>query len=318
MFRRTNVEAEFQRMVHNFEERKSKQQDDNIHLVDLLKGPVMKPFGISMAIMFFQQFTGINALVYNTVMIFQLAGSTIDSHYATIIVGFVQLFFTILSGLFVDRFGRRMLLLGSAIVVSISLATMGTFFHIQASWGPEECSSRLGWLPLLALIVFFAAYSCGFANVPFIIMGEMFPVRYRSVLGPITSSFNLLCAFAVVRCLPIMLTELGRDLTFWFFMSCTLLSVVFVALFLPETKGKTLEDIEQLFATSAASGGSKKKKNEMSHLPTTHQPVVPSTSLDDDNNNIASNKDQENKGQMQNQEDDEEENSPVQTIFTPL
>ena len=69
----------------------------------LMKGPILKPLSISMALMFFQQFTGINAMVFYTVSIFKSAGSTIDSHYATIIVGFVQLIFTATSGIFVSR-----------------------------------------------------------------------------------------------------------------------------------------------------------------------------------------------------------------------
>jgi len=67
---------------------------------DLLSGAALKPLGISMGIMFFQQFTGINAVVYYTVSIFQSAGSSIDSRYATIIVDFVQLLFTAASGFY--------------------------------------------------------------------------------------------------------------------------------------------------------------------------------------------------------------------------
>ena len=91
------------------------------------------------------------------------------------------------------------------------------------------------------------AYSGGFANVPFIIMGELFPSRYRALLGPLASSFNLLCAFIVVRTFPDMQIALGKYGTFWFFMSSTLVSIFFVYFFLPETKGHTLEEIEKLF-----------------------------------------------------------------------
>lgn len=63
-----------------------------------MKGSILKPFGIVMGIMFFQQFTGINAIIYNTVSIFESAGSSIEPNYATIICGAVQLVFTILSG----------------------------------------------------------------------------------------------------------------------------------------------------------------------------------------------------------------------------
>lgn len=92
-----------------------------------------------------------------------------------------------------DRFGRRVLLFWSATFVTISLAAMGTFFFFQLKWGATEASSLLGWLPLVALIIFFIAFSSGLANVPFVIMGELFPSRYRFILGPISSSFNLLC-----------------------------------------------------------------------------------------------------------------------------
>ena len=139
-------------------------------------------------------------------------------------------------------------MIGSASFVALSLASMGASFYMAYLWGDEAASARLGWLPLLSLIVFFIAYSGGMANVPFIIMGELFPARYRSVLGPISSSFNLLCNFTVVRCFPAMQISMGPYGTFWFFMCCTILSIVFVFFFLPETKGRTLEDIELLFS----------------------------------------------------------------------
>ena len=91
---------EFQRMKEN--QAKNSTQDNKIHPRELLKGSVWKPLGISMAIMFFQQFTGINAMIFYTVSIFKSAGSTIDKRYATIIVGIVQLVCTAGSGFLVN------------------------------------------------------------------------------------------------------------------------------------------------------------------------------------------------------------------------
>jgi len=71
----------------------------------------------------------------------------------------------------------------SSFFSAISLASMGIFFYFQDLWGDDEATATLGWLPLLSLIVFFIAYSCGMSNVPFIIMGEMFPTRFRTLLG---------------------------------------------------------------------------------------------------------------------------------------
>ena len=146
-----------------------------------------------------------------------------------------------------DYFGRRVLLLGSSSLTSVSLAAMGTFFYFQRVWGEEKATVDLGWLPLLSLIVFFVAYSVGLSNVPFIVMGEMFPSQFRAVLGTISSSFNLIVTFVVVRFFPDMMQWFGKDVTFFLFTGCTLRSIVFVYFLLPETKGKTMEEIEQLF-----------------------------------------------------------------------
>ena len=101
IYRRTNIEVEFQRIKENF--MKSSSENVQIQPRELLKGSVLKPLGISMAIMFFQQFTGINAMIFYTVSIFKSAGTTLDSRYATIIIGFVQLIATACSGFLVRK-----------------------------------------------------------------------------------------------------------------------------------------------------------------------------------------------------------------------
>ena len=155
----------------------------------------------------------------------------------------------------------------SAAVTTVSLASMGSFFYLQSLWGEEEASASLGWLPLLSLIVFFAGYSGGMASVPFIIMGELFPSQYRSVLGAVSSSFSLLCTFIVIRSFPVMQMTLGSSGTFFLFTCCTALSIAFVFFFLPETKGRTLEDIGRIFTEKVANvdvskNDAKQKVNE--------------------------------------------------------
>jgi hypothetical protein len=165
----------------------------------------------------------------------------------------------------VDYYGRRVLLIGSSTVTSVSLAAMGTFFHFQRVWGEDEATANLGWLPLLSLILFFVAYSAGLSNVPFIIMGEMFPSQFRTLLGTISSSFNLIVTFLVVRFFPDMLLWLGKDVTFFLFAGCTLLSIVFVYFLLPETKGKTMEEMEKLFNGNKNSNSDSKEPSEINN-----------------------------------------------------
>ena len=240
----TNIDDELGRM----KEHHQRMSDGRKEFSGMFTGSVMKPLGISLGLMLFQQTTGINAIIFYTVSIFQTAGSSIDDRHATIIVGAVQLVFTVASGFLVgyfivslnqnvllltafalqqvDRCGRRVLFLSSAITTAVPLAAMGTFFYFQRQWGDAEASKSLGWLPLVSLIVFFVTYSGGMSNVPFIIMGEMFPSRFRPLLGAISSSFNLFCLFLTVYFFPEMLQGLGKDGTFYFYTGCTLASVV--------------------------------------------------------------------------------------------
>lgn len=99
--RRTNIDAEFLRIQEN--QAKNKDKKHKIQPKELLKGSVLKPLSISLGIMFFQQFTGINAMIFYTVSIFKSAGTTLDGRYATIIIGFVQLFATAASGFLVQK-----------------------------------------------------------------------------------------------------------------------------------------------------------------------------------------------------------------------
>jgi facilitated trehalose transporter len=151
----------------------------------------------------------------------------------------------------VDRFGRRILLIVSGTFMSLSLAGLGVFFYIKSLWesqGADEALEAVAWMPLLCLIAFIVAYSSGYSAVPYVVMGELFPIRYRNVLSAVSTSFNLSCSFVVVRTFPDISRHLGFDLAFWFYGICCAAGVVFVLLILPETKGRTLEDISRLFS----------------------------------------------------------------------
>ena len=97
----------------------------------------------------------------------------------------------------------------------------------------EDAALAIGWLPLVSLIVFIVAYSLGFANVPFLIMGELFPAKYRGLLGSFASCFNLACTFTIVRTFDIMALSIGYYGAFWLYASCCALGIFFVFFLLP-------------------------------------------------------------------------------------
>jgi len=214
---------------------------------------VWHPFVLCLAVMVFQQWSGVNAIIFNTVTIFNAANVTIDMHLATNIVGAVQLFATFMSILVVDKAGRRILLFLSGIVMSMSMAAIGAFFFLFSD--PEtadaELRSKLEWLPLVSLIVYMIGYSIGFACVPFLLLGEMLPARMRNLLGAAVSSFNLAMTFLVLKFFTTIYLSIGFHGLFWIYAVFSLAGGIFGYIFIPETKGKTLKEIEAHFVGNA-------------------------------------------------------------------
>jgi facilitated trehalose transporter len=132
-------------------------------IFDLLKRSNLKPLLISLGLMFFQQLSGINAVIFYTVSIFKDAGSTIDENLCTIIVGLVNFIATFIATVLIDRLGRKMLLYISDVAMIITLMTLGTFFYYKNN-GADI--SNIGWLPLGAFVIFVLGFSLGFGPIP--------------------------------------------------------------------------------------------------------------------------------------------------------
>lgn len=207
--------------------------------------PVIFPLFISLGLMFFQQWSGINAIIFKTVEIFEATASDIDQNLATIIVGIIQFTATFVSIFLVDKTGRRLLLMISGAIMSITVAGLGTVCYLKDYY--SSLYVHVNWLPLLTLMLFVGGYSMGFACIPFLMMGELFPSKYRNLLGSLASGFNLIQTFLVVKLFTNIQSWIGYHGIFWVYSGSSLLSCLFIYAFVPETKGKTLEEIEASF-----------------------------------------------------------------------
>lgn len=121
-----------------------------------------KALFISLGLMFFQQLSGVNAVIFFTKNIFESANTGIDSGLATIIVGVMQVISVLVSSIIVDKAGRRLLLLPSALVMAIATALLGTFFFMQQN--NKDSVTSLGWLPVASLCGFIILFSIGFGK----------------------------------------------------------------------------------------------------------------------------------------------------------
>lgn len=199
----------------------------------------------SLGLMFFQQFSGINAVIFYTNNIFQSAGSNIDPAIATIIVGVVQTLATYVSSLLIERAGRRILLLQSCVIMGICLAILGVYFKLQAG-GVDV--SFVGWVPLVCLVLFIISFSMGFGPIPWMMMAELFTGELRGAASGLSVVINWFLVFLVTMCFPLMKAAIGIHTCFWFFGCFMFLCIFFVFFLIPETKGKTVTQIQSILA----------------------------------------------------------------------
>lgn len=190
----------------------------------------------ALGLLTFQQFSGVNAVIFYTVAIFQAAGSSLEPDIASIIVGIVQTMMSVVAALIVNRVGRRVLLMGSSVVLAICLLMLGFYFQLNLT--------TVGWLPLLSLTIYMVAFSLGFGPVPWMMVGELFPVETKGNASVIAVMVNWSASFIVTKFFTNLRDAFGTGITFWIFTVIMILATVFAFFVVPETRGKSLQQIQ--------------------------------------------------------------------------
>ncbi|XP_049780356.1 facilitated trehalose transporter Tret1-like [Schistocerca cancellata] len=198
---------------------------------------------IALGLMTFQQLSGINAIIFYTTDIFHAAGSTIEPSICTIVVGTMQVGATLCSSLVINRLGCRVLLLTSGFVMATCTYTLGVFFHLQARYGVDYVRN-FDWLPLASLCLYIIVFSIGFGPVPWMMMGVLFPPHIKGLASSITCLVNWMLVFVITKFFANLLVFAGTASTFWLFSLITAIGTVFVFFVVPETNGKSLEEIQ--------------------------------------------------------------------------
>ncbi|XP_012287765.1 facilitated trehalose transporter Tret1 [Orussus abietinus] len=194
------------------------------------------------ALVAFQQFSGIDVMLFYTEEIFISAHSTIPSSISTIVIGVVQVAASVVTPFVVDRLGRRILLVFSGVGETITLGALGLFFYLMEV--SKMDTSSISWLPIGCLMVFISTYSVGWGPLPWAVMGEMFASDVKSKASSITVCICWFIAFIITKFFSNVKVAFGSHTAFWIFGVCAALSVVFTIFLLPETKGKTLQQIQ--------------------------------------------------------------------------
>lgn len=194
---------------------------------------------VGMFLAFFSQITGINAIIYYAPEIFKNIGFGADSAmFQTVIIGTVNTVFTFVAIAFIDKYGRRTLLLWGISGMVTCLGGVGLMFHIELSSGP--------WL-LLFILGFIASFAMSLGPIPWVLISEIFPTKFRGVAMSISILMVWIGVVLITQLTPILLEGIGGAFTFWIFMFNAIILIIFTYNMIPETKGKTLEEIAKMW-----------------------------------------------------------------------
>jgi len=191
--------------------------------------------------MVMQQFSGINAAIFFSTEIFKDAGQK-NAKLSSVIFGIVQVVATGISCVIMDKAGRRILLLGSSLGMCISSAVLGLFFYLKE----HEHHSNDGWLAMVSVMVYITSFSLGMGPIPWLIMPEVLPSEIRAQTGGVATCVNWTGAFIVSMTFDPLRQAIENYGCFWAFSVVCALGFVFVFFTIPETKGRSLEEIQRI------------------------------------------------------------------------
>ncbi|KAJ6378801.1 hypothetical protein OIU78_028930 [Salix suchowensis] len=197
-------------------------------------------------LMVLQQLSGINGIFFYSSNIFANAGIS-SSNLATFGLGAIQVIATGISSWLMDKAGRRLLLIISTIGVTLSLLLVAVAFYMQGIL-PQDSNlyHMMGIVSLGGLVAVVIFFSVGLGAIPWIIMSEILPVNIKGVAGSVATLANWLASWIVTMTANLLMSWSSAG-TFTIYTVVSAFTVIFVSLWVPETKGRTLEEIQSSF-----------------------------------------------------------------------
>ncbi|MAZ41658.1 MAG: sugar porter family MFS transporter [Cyclobacteriaceae bacterium] len=221
------------------EEIKETVNEEKGSFLDLFKPGIRKAMVVGSVLAFFSQVTGINAIIYYAPEIFKQVGFGSESAlFQTMIIGFVNMLFTLVAIRLIDYWGRRTLLIWGLFGIVSCLLGMGMFFYFEITSGP---------LLLLFILGFIASFASSLGPIPWVLISEIFPTKTRGTAMSFSIVILWLGVVLITQFFPVLLSLFGGAFTFWIFMINALILLIFTLILIPETKQKTLEEIQEIW-----------------------------------------------------------------------
>ena len=215
------------------------KEEENSGSFSEVFSPRMRPIliiGVFLCV--FSQITGINSIMYYAPVIFQSIGAGASSAvFQTALIGGGNLIFTFVAISLVDRLGRKPLLIGGVSGMILSLTSIATAFYFQKTEG---------YIILILILIYIASFSASVGAVTWVIVSEIFPNKLRSKAMSVSIVSLWIANFLLILVFPLMLNRLGGAAAFLLFDVMCVLLLLFTIFRVPETKGKSLEELEKI------------------------------------------------------------------------
>jgi SP family xylose:H+ symportor-like MFS transporter len=199
---------------------------------------------VGILISVFQQFVGINAVLYYAPLMFQNMGASTDSALLqTVVVGGANLIFTVVAIVTVDKWGRKPLLVTGAVIMAVSMIALGCLFNAKA----------VGLGALIAVVAYIAGFALSWGPVAWVMLSEMFPNAIKgkamglAVAAQWIANFVVSASFKVLDGNSTLNAMFNHGFAYWIYGGMSVLAAVFVLRYVPETKGRSLEAIQDLW-----------------------------------------------------------------------
>ncbi|XP_055839755.1 facilitated trehalose transporter Tret1-2 homolog isoform X2 [Episyrphus balteatus] len=199
---------------------------------------VYKPLLIMCGLFFFQQFSGIYVVVVYAVQIASEAGSSVDPILCAVLIGLARVLTTCLLGFILEKMGRRQAAMMSASGMAICMFLLGISKYLQ-----------IPYFAATVMIIYIVFSALGLWTLPFFIAAEVFPQSVRGPCSGVIGFFVYVMAFLILKAHPYLVDWMTHSNVLIFYAAMSLFAVFYVYIFLPETKGKTLQEIEEYFRT---------------------------------------------------------------------
>ncbi|XP_068770905.1 solute carrier family 2, facilitated glucose transporter member 6 isoform X2 [Struthio camelus] len=245
-----------------------RQQSRRISCAEIKDPFIYKPILIAVVMRFLQQLSGVTCVLVYLQSIFNKTSVILKPEYDAALVGLVRLFSVAIAAASMDKAGRKILLFVSAGVMLASNLTMGLYIHfmlpsrngtttnetlLSSANHDAEPTSYITLIPLLATMFFIMGYAMGWGPITWLLMSEILPLKARGVASGLCVVVSWLTAFMLTRFFLPVVENFGLEVPFLFFTVICAGNFLFTGCCVPETKGRSLEQIESYFRTGRRS-----------------------------------------------------------------